>query len=321
MWMPNESFEFTLPDVHRPPQCSRQDVSEVVKALIAAQALPSGSGCLTIHSAERGSAAAADAPEDPRAAILQFWCVQGLVELLLASPTCRCWRATALLFEALKVCYALQFSQQPKNPTQPLDKRAEVSLPDCTRWELVQHLRASGWDEQEVLEPRERRPPFVVAENGPKVWYYWRGSGRLYRSYLLVLLHVDRLAALGIETVAHNLSSESYSKILVRMEVVSANANRRKRPNQEDVRYLDDSGDEARGVKRLRSGRGALNHDKNTKGMFCLLQIWGRNARHNQPTPLTCIAGVKEIWCPLSLCLVRSTRHVGYRGCAGAARP
>ena len=50
-----------------------------------------------------------------------------MAELVLATPTCHCWRGTAELFDTLKVCYALQFTPgsdtQPRNPSQPLEKR------------------------------------------------------------------------------------------------------------------------------------------------------------------------------------------------------
>ena len=128
---------------------------------------------------------------------------------------------------------------------------------EASRWELICLLRSTGWKEQEVL-PRSRQAPYQLDGSTAKVWYYWKGSGRLLTQYLLALCYADALATAGATHIDHNKAAAYYETLLDMLPLSHARptaAKRRKHAAPGTLVYCSDSSQEATVRKRARRVR------------------------------------------------------------------
>ena len=128
------------------------------------------------------------------------------------SDGCREWRFTCDGLLRLVQVWKLD------GTSYALERRTDVTLEQCSVYELMAKLQHDGWVWAEYKSPAQRKkkgvalPPLAYIPEQPKIWLSTHALP--FRSYLLCLLQARRLCQGAVNRILHGQSDKSYKSVL-----------------------------------------------------------------------------------------------------------
>lgn len=159
-----------------------QEESRALEACVAAQAWDGEDAALELDESVRTHA--------ELVASLRTLLEKKVVCCIREEGTRSSWQISRTGPWAIDTCVVLD---SPKSATIP---RKGLHVRDMTSWELIQHLKGTGWDTQ--MSSRGTPPPVVRSEcsdAGPKVIWFKHGNKTARWHYLLALASLEKLPA------------------------------------------------------------------------------------------------------------------------------